>query len=273
MQNSEKLCLQWNDFQSNIKSAFGELRNDKDFADVTLACEDGHHVLAHKVILASSSPFFMDILTRNKHPHPLVYMRGIKSDDLEAVVDFLYFGEANVFQENLDAFLALANELKLKGPEGPTEEDKSKDFKSPEKREIEATELKVKQTRANESLFIAKKWTPPHGKLENRNSERQIALTNSTVHVNLSELDDQVKSMMAKSDVNLDSKGQRATICTMCRKEGQWNGIRDHIEANHITGVSHTCHICGKITRTRVKLGHHMKQFHRKPFIFDNFIK
>ena len=109
MQNSEKLCLQWNDFQSNIKSAFGELRKDQDFADVTLVCEDGQQILAHKVILVSSSPFFMDILRRNKHPHPLVYMRGIKSNDLLAIVDFLYFGEANVFQEHLDTFLALAH--------------------------------------------------------------------------------------------------------------------------------------------------------------------
>ena len=38
---SEKLCLQWNDFQENIKSAFGNLREDKDFKDVTLVCVDG----------------------------------------------------------------------------------------------------------------------------------------------------------------------------------------------------------------------------------------
>ena len=31
------------------------------------------------------------------------------------MVDFLYFGEANIFQENLDSFLSLAEELKLKG--------------------------------------------------------------------------------------------------------------------------------------------------------------
>ena len=53
---SEKLCLQWNDFQENLNSAFGELRNDKEFSDVTLACEDGTQIEAHKVILASSSP-------------------------------------------------------------------------------------------------------------------------------------------------------------------------------------------------------------------------
>ena len=45
---SEKLCLQWKDYQENIKSAFGNLREDHDFADVTLACEDGQQVEAHK---------------------------------------------------------------------------------------------------------------------------------------------------------------------------------------------------------------------------------
>ena len=70
---TEKLCLQWNDYQENTKSALGNLRQDKDFNDVTLVCEDGQQVEAHKVILAASSPFFQKLLGRNKHSHPLVY--------------------------------------------------------------------------------------------------------------------------------------------------------------------------------------------------------
>ena len=89
---SDKLCLQWNDFKDNAINAFGSLRGDNDFADVTLACEDGKQVEAHKVVLASSSPFFQNILRKNKHIHPLIYMRGVKSDDLLAIVDFLYSG-------------------------------------------------------------------------------------------------------------------------------------------------------------------------------------
>ena len=62
MQRSEeKLCLQWNDFRLNISSAFGELREDKEFTDVTLACEDGQQVEAHKVVLIASSPFLLDV--------------------------------------------------------------------------------------------------------------------------------------------------------------------------------------------------------------------
>ena len=83
---SEKLCLQWNDFRDNISSAFGDLRDDKEFTDVTLACEDGRQVEAHKVVLIASSPFFLNLLKKNKHPHPLVFMRGVKFEDLVSMV-------------------------------------------------------------------------------------------------------------------------------------------------------------------------------------------
>ena len=123
----EKLCLQWNDFKDSALTAFRLLRDDKDFADVTLVSEDGEQVEAHKVILATSSPFFNKLLRRNKlHTHPLIFMRGVKYNDLEAIVEFIYFGETNVDQENLDSFLAIAEELQLKGlVETNVEEKKS----------------------------------------------------------------------------------------------------------------------------------------------------
>ena len=108
---TEKFCLKWTDFKEITDTAFGSLRTNSDFSDVTLACEDGQQIEAHKVILASSSPFFHDLLRRNKHPHPLIYMRGVKSELLEPIIDFFYFGEANVYQENIEDFLALAEEL------------------------------------------------------------------------------------------------------------------------------------------------------------------
>ena len=119
---SEKLCLQWNDFQTNVNIAFKNLREDKDFNNVTLASEDGSLIEAHKVVLAASSPVFQKLLRRNKHIHPLIFMRGMKSRDLLAIVDFLYFGEANVFQEDLDSFLGIAEELQVKGLMGKYEE-------------------------------------------------------------------------------------------------------------------------------------------------------
>ena len=110
---SEKLCLQWNDFKQNVNSAFGKLRDDREFTNVTLVCEDGQQMEAHKVILASSSPFFEKLLQKSKHPHPLIYLRGFHSKDFTHILYFLYFGEANVYQEDLDSFLAIAEEIQL----------------------------------------------------------------------------------------------------------------------------------------------------------------
>ena len=127
---SEKLCLKWNDFLENVNTAFGDLRQDKDFTDVTLACEDGQQIEAHKVVLAASSPFFQNLLNKNKkkHHHPLVYMKGVKFEGLLAILDFLYLGEANVFQESLDSFLAIAEDLKLRGLVGQNEDSGQKTF-------------------------------------------------------------------------------------------------------------------------------------------------
>jgi len=114
MSSSEKFCLRWNDFESNISVAFRELREDKDFFDVTLACED-NQLSAHKVILSACSPFFRNILRRNPHQHPLLYLRGVRHSDLQSVLNFMYHGEVNVAQEELNSFLAVAEDLKVKG--------------------------------------------------------------------------------------------------------------------------------------------------------------
>jgi len=111
---SEKFCLRWNDFETNISSAFRELRDDKDFFDVTLVCDD-EQIQAHKVILSACSPFFCNILRRNPHQHPLLYLRGIKFTDLQSVLNFMYHGEVNIAQEELNSFLAVAEDLRVKG--------------------------------------------------------------------------------------------------------------------------------------------------------------
>merc|ERR1712013_97281 len=128
MASAEKFCLKWNDFESNVSVAFRELREEKDFFDVTLACEDSQ-VSAHKVILSACSPFFRSVLRKNPHQHPLLYMKGVKYQEMLAVLNFMYMGEVNVAQEDLNSFLAVAEDLRVKGltqGEGAPE-NKSKD--------------------------------------------------------------------------------------------------------------------------------------------------
>ena len=118
MTSSEKFSLKWNDFQENISSAFSNLRDDTVYTDVTLVSEDGQHIEAHKVILSASSPFFMNILKLSKHSNPLIYLKGFKAKEIHTLIDFMYNGVADVYQDDLDLFLAKADELQLKGLTG-----------------------------------------------------------------------------------------------------------------------------------------------------------
>ena len=112
--SSEKFCLRWNDFESNISVAFREIREEKDFFDVTLSVGD-RQLQAHKLILSACSPFFRSVLRKNPHQNPLLYLKGVEFSDLQAVLNFMYHGEVNVAQEDLNSFLAVAEDLKVKG--------------------------------------------------------------------------------------------------------------------------------------------------------------
>ena len=264
MSASEKLCLQWNDFKENITTSFRELREDKEFSDVTLACEDGSQIEAHKVVLASSSPFFMGLLKRNRHPHPLLYMRGLRSEDLMAIVDFLYHGEANVCQENLDSFLALAEELELKGLSGNVEREKE-----PEMATVQNQKSKLKQeNRKSQVEHSQSNFKEANGSF----NETTVALRNDKVSVDLQDLDDQIKSMITKSEISAGPgyRGYMAS-CNVCGKEGPYFNMPNHVETNHITGVTHACDVCGKISRSKNGLRQHVSNSHgsRQPKIIS----
>jgi len=151
---SEKLCLSWDDYESNFSVAFRDLRQEKEFFDVTLACKDGQ-LKAHKVILSSCSTFFKDILKRNPHVHPLLYMKDVKLSHLQAVLDFMYQGKVNVMQKELDTFLALSRELQVKGLNQELPKENSVEEMEKESRDC----LKLRKP---EDLFKSKElWNNP----------------------------------------------------------------------------------------------------------------
>ena len=257
MTAGEKLCLQWNNFSENASSAFAVLRADKEFTDVTLACEDGQQVEAHKVVLIASSPLFTNILKLNKHPHPLIYMRGLKSENVMAMVDFFYHGEANIDQENLDTFLALAEELQLKGLMGnetvneepiiPEIVQPRPQLKSP------TSKLKLKQYPVANKMGVIKAA-----------NKKAVALSDhATNGTNMESLDQQVKTMMTISGAALPNGQGKARKCKVCGREGSMAAIMNHIEANHIVEVSIPCSVCGKSVTSRNALRIHNSREHK----------
>lgn len=124
----EKFCLKWNDFDTNLKNSFQKFRDEKDFFDVTLVCQE-EQVDAHKMILSASSSFFKNLFRRNKHQHPLIVLKGVKFSELNALLQFVYQGEVNVAKEDLNSFLEAAQELKIHGLTNDLQNEESKQQK------------------------------------------------------------------------------------------------------------------------------------------------
>ena len=255
--------MKWNDFQENISSGFKELRSDKEFTDVTLAFEDGQQIEAHKVVLATSSPLFRTLLKFKSHQHLLIFMRGMKFEDLVAIIDFLYCGEANVYQENLDAFLALAEELKLKGFTGEGEKGHNgvNGNVSPPKKNGCQEKVWVRST--HPTIQEHPVTTEPNVHFERKyESGRTVSLETSES----GQLDEQINSMMESTEKIITRRNglqRKAFICKVCGKEGEHTDMRRHIEAHHITDISHSCDICGKTSRSRNGLRRHTDREHK----------
>ena len=243
--------LKWNKFQDSVNTAFGRLREDNDFTNVTLACEDGQLMEAHKVILAASSPFFDHLLKMTKHAHPLIFMRGVTAEVLSPIIDFLYSGEANVQQENLDSFLSLALELNLEG------------LKEQHYDEVKEDEVDIKSLKTNlrSSLKRRKKFS---SKVERNQSNNDSLPFNDEAAEIFEEMDTEIDFMIEKTE-NLMSNGKKmaySSICKQCGKEGPIDYIKNHIAVNHMAKDKIVCNKCKTTFGSRGAFEDHNSRYH-----------
>ena len=244
----EKLCLKWNDFQDIVQASFADSRTNTDFTDVTLACED-QSIKAHKMILSACSPFFKKLLKTHPHPQPLIYMRGIKSSSLKAIVDFIYLGEANVFQAELESFLALAEELQLKGLDGSSEEQAPEDypkksFSHAERRadlnqQQNIAERKISKVKYEGNTFEGTVMT-----------YQQKPKLNSVIEPDTMA---RIESMIEKR-----TDGYSCNNCGYTTKK--LGHMREHVE-KHIEGLEYPCTLCNKIMRSSHSFRDHRRKY------------
>ena len=235
---SEKFYLKWSDFQANLLSTFGSLIEDFDFVDVTLACEDNYQIEAHKVVLSASSPFFRNILKKNKHPHPLVYLRGVQPKCLDSVMSFIYFGEVSIDPKYLEGFITLARELKLKG--------------------LEYTEENKVDTQHSLNLHENKQESHTNsieGHVKDEELIDAMAPTKTVFNGDMEELNAKITSMMIKTDGSWE--------CILCGKTSDRIVVlKRHIEAIHIEGVAYPCKFCDKTFKIQNYLRKHVTAIH-----------
>ena len=115
---AETLNVAWDNFPNVAREMFHQLRSDTAFTDVTLVSEDLVHIRAHRVILAASSNIFQNILSKTSSPgssQPLLYLKGVRHSQLEALLTFVYEGKVEVEEKQLEELMRAAMELKVKG--------------------------------------------------------------------------------------------------------------------------------------------------------------
>ena len=112
---TEKFLLKWNDFHSNISSLFSTLRSEDYLHDVTLVSDDGQHVNAHKLVPSACSDYCKDIFKKTKTSNPYLCLEGVSSKNISDILEYVYNGQVQIFQADLNQFLNIAQRFKLNG--------------------------------------------------------------------------------------------------------------------------------------------------------------
>merc|ERR1711910_318448 len=111
---SEKYNLNWQSFSEHLQVMFKDLYQEGRYTDVTLVSDDQTQLKAHKIVLSACSPVFKKIIDSNPSQHPLIYLRGIQSYEMESILQFMYLGEGRFFYNRMGEFLKVAKDLEVK---------------------------------------------------------------------------------------------------------------------------------------------------------------
>lgn len=241
--------MKWNDFLANVSKSFRCLRQEKDFFDVTLVSEYEAHISSHKVVLSASSDFFKNILRKCQQNNPMIYLSGVNSKELNYVMNYIYDGEVELYQEELDTFLNVAQKLKIDGLNNTNDGSEEEELKA----ENYNCDNDIKFSDSEDFAI------PQHTKKKsedvirmpkNRYSSKEIAIASS--NINVKEATDE---LVIKNGENFE--------CRTCGKTAKKSSdIRRHVEI-HIEGLSYDCNFCENSFRSRMSLNFHIRK-HKK---------
>ena len=114
--DQQKYTFTWPNHLEYLRVMMRELMTSEDFADVTLLCDDKISIRAHRNILSACSPVLKDILLMSTQSnHPVIYLRGIQFSEIKSILQFMYLGEAKVYEERMTEFKHTIKDLEIKG--------------------------------------------------------------------------------------------------------------------------------------------------------------
>ncbi|KAK8752266.1 hypothetical protein OTU49_017496 [Cherax quadricarinatus] len=122
------LSLYWNNHKTTFCHILSTLREKERYTDATLAC-DGKFYPVHKLVLSTCSAYFESMFEHTPCKHPVIVLKDVKPDELEALLSYMYAGVVSVAQNDLSRLIKAAEMLQIKGlavPDEPPPGDESR---------------------------------------------------------------------------------------------------------------------------------------------------
>ena len=257
---SEKFSLKWNDYQSNWTKSLSELRNDTESADVTLISDDKVKFTAHKVLLSSCSETFKFILKECNQTKSILFLSGVTSVNLKFILDYMYCGQVNLIQEQLDSFLASAEKLEVHGlvgnGQGSTDSSKLEPDIDNDHRYIQEDHYDKPMEEGIINITSA-----PVDTIKRKNTKLVRSHSNDAARIDVASMSsEEIKMKIGE----LYEKTDGVWRCLVCDyiTDNSSGIIRRHIES-HLDGLSYTCTLCNKDFRSKNYLTWHKSSFHK----------
>lgn len=108
--------LQWEKQHEHFSNLLKDLTITGQFTDVTFVLDNQAEIKSHKAILAACSPLFQELLTDDES-HQVITLCGIEFEDLETVLEFMYFGVASFKIGHIEKLYGCAQFFQLKALE------------------------------------------------------------------------------------------------------------------------------------------------------------
>ncbi|XP_042880295.1 longitudinals lacking protein, isoforms H/M/V-like isoform X7 [Penaeus japonicus] len=124
------LSLYWNNHKATFCHILATLREKERYTDATLAC-DGKFYPVHKLVLSTCSEYFENMFEHTPCKHPIIVLKDVKPDELEALLSYMYAGVVSVAQNDLARLIKAAEMLQIKGLAVPDEPPSSEETRKP----------------------------------------------------------------------------------------------------------------------------------------------
>ena len=234
---TQKLNLNWHTYSDHLKEMLRNLMDSNETADVTLVCDDKTKFKAHKFVLMACSPVFQSIIgDLGRRNEPVIYLRGVFSEVMKSILQFMYLGQTTLFQDRMNEFLNVSKNLEIK------ELGKNVDY------------FQKNKDNVSEEDFFEYDPLQVDEKIDDDCSYETNAYENDTYGGSKVKIEKKIANIKTDSD---------QFSCNQCEKQYSYKrNLKQHVESAH-EGIKYPCDICNREFNQKVHLVTHMKLVHK----------